>query len=212
MYGGSTTFNICNLSPFVEVEESRMTPFKSRRIMRKSQTMCQTMDQLSPIKHQIHQYKDPFHGVMQINYSKRWTQSLLKLNIMQMIILYYLNFLHMYCWCLHIRELLLGQRRCVKQRMRWAMKKLNHHNDYWHQSHVSRDIHTNWSNLTISGAYEQKDNKVYIHLQQSAHRFDFPLRSNDHFRGDCQKAKGHARLWGTHGFPTFHLLLSRGNL
>jgi hypothetical protein len=64
----------------------------------------------------------------------------------------------------------------------------------------------------VSGAYEQKDNQVYFHLQQMARRFDFPLRSNDHFHGDYQKAEGHARLSGTHGFPTFHLPLSHGNL
>jgi hypothetical protein len=30
-----------------------------------------TMDQLSQANHQIHQYMDPFHGVMQINNNKR---------------------------------------------------------------------------------------------------------------------------------------------
>jgi hypothetical protein len=139
------------------------------------------MDQLSQVKHQIHQYKDPLHDVVQINYSKRWTLSLLKLITIQMRILYYLNFLHMYCWGLHIWELLLGQTRWVTQRMRWVMKKLNHHNDYWHQRHVSRDTRTNWSSFTMSDAYEQKDNQVYFHLQQTARCFDFPLRSNDHF-------------------------------
>jgi hypothetical protein len=64
----------------------------------------------------------------------------------------------------------------------------------------------------VSGAYQQKDNQVYFHLQQTAHHFDFPLRSNDHFCGDYQKAEGRVRLSGTHGFPTFHLPLSRGNL
>jgi hypothetical protein len=58
----------------------------------------------------------------------------------------------------------------------------------------------------MSGAYEQKDNHVYFHLQQMAHRFDFPLRSNDHFRGDCQNAECHTRLSGTHGFPPFTFL------
>jgi hypothetical protein len=58
----------------------------------------------------------------------------------------------------------------------------------------------------MSGAYEQKDNQVYFHLQQTTHRLDIPLRSNYHFRGDCQKAEGHTRLSGTHGFATFTLL------
>jgi hypothetical protein len=71
--------------------------FKNGRMMRTSQTMCKTMDQLSQVKQQIHQSKDPLHEVVQINYNKRWTLSLLKLITMQMRILYYLNFLHMYC-------------------------------------------------------------------------------------------------------------------
>jgi hypothetical protein len=40
-------------------------------LMRTSQTMCQTMDQPSQVKHQIHQYKDPLHRVVQINYGNR---------------------------------------------------------------------------------------------------------------------------------------------
>jgi hypothetical protein len=47
------------------------SPNELELVMRTSQTMCQTMDQLSQFKHQIHQYKDPLHRVVQINYSKR---------------------------------------------------------------------------------------------------------------------------------------------
>jgi hypothetical protein len=82
----------------------------------------------------------------------------------------YLNFLHMYCKGLRISELLLGQRRQVAQRMRWVMMKLNHYNDYWHQSHLSRNTHTNLSSFTVSGAHEQNDNQVCFHLQWTAHR------------------------------------------
>jgi hypothetical protein len=39
----------------------------------------------------------------------------------------------------------------------------------------------------MNGAYEHKDNQVYFHLQQTARRFDFPLKSNDHFHGGCQE-------------------------
>jgi hypothetical protein len=39
----------------------------------------------------------------------------------------------------------------------------------------------------MCSAYEHKDNQVYFHLQQTAHHFDFPLRSNDHLHGDCQE-------------------------
>jgi hypothetical protein len=64
----------------------------------------------------------------------------------------------------------------------------------------------------MSGAYEKKDNQDYFHPQQTTHHFDLLLRSNDHFHGDCPKAEGHVRLSRTHGFPTFHLPLSRENL
>jgi hypothetical protein len=45
--------------------------FSRGGMMRTSPKMCQTMDELSQANHQIHQYMDSFHGVVQINYNKR---------------------------------------------------------------------------------------------------------------------------------------------
>jgi hypothetical protein len=58
----------------------------------------------------------------------------------------------------------------------------------------------------VRGAYEQKENQVYFHLHQMAHRFDFPLRTNDHFHGDCLNVEGHARLSEPIVFPPFTFL------
>jgi hypothetical protein len=61
--------------------------------------------------------------------------------------------------------------------------------------------------FTVSSAYGQKDNQVYFHLQQMAHHFNFPLRSNAHFSKKCLEGGGSHEALGNPCFPPFHLPL-----
>jgi hypothetical protein len=55
-----------NVSGFLSTQEKDVSG-----VMRTSQTLCRTMGQLNEVKHKIHQYKEPLHGVAQRNYRKR---------------------------------------------------------------------------------------------------------------------------------------------